>query len=92
MYSNFLLGTLRVSRGAKVKLKRIPYDLIARHAINEHGHLSKDEAVSNLASMKTVGAIMSRYFVDPTDLKLGTVLIITRPSWDETLVKLENEK
>lgn len=92
MYSNFLLGTLRVSRGAKVKLKRIPYDLIARHAVNEHGQITKAETVSNLASMKTVGAIMSRYFVDPTDLGLGTVVIITRPSWDETLVRLENEK
>lgn len=92
MYSNFLLGTLRVSRGAKVKLKRTPYDLIARHAVNEHGHLSKEETVNNLASMKTVGAIMSRYFIDPTNMELGTVVIITRPSWDETLVKLENEK
>jgi len=41
MYSNFLLGTLRVSRAAKVKLKRIPYDLIARHAVNEQGNITK---------------------------------------------------
>lgn len=92
MYSNFLLGNLRVSRAAKVKLKRIPYDLIARHAVNEHGALTKSETVSNMASMKTVGEIMSRYAVDPTDKSLGSVIIITRPSWDETLVKLETEK
>ena len=91
MYSHFLLGTLRVSRGAKVKLKRIPYDLIARHAINEHGNITKEEAIANLASMSTVGAIKSRYFVDPTNFGLGTVVIVTRPTWDETLVKLENE-
>ncbi len=60
MYSNFLLGTLRVSRAAKVKLKRIPYDLIARHAVNEHGDISKQETINNLAAMKTVGEIMSR--------------------------------
>ena len=92
MYSNFLLGTLRVSRGAKVKLKRVPYDLIARHAVNEHGRITKAEAIANLASMSTVGAIMSRYFIDPTNMNLGTVVIITRPTWDETLVRLENEK
>lgn len=92
MFSNFLLGTLRVSRAAKVKLKRIPYDLIARHAVNEHGMLSNDEVVTNMASMRTVGPITSRYFIDPTDKSLGTVVIVTRPSWDETLVRLENEK
>ncbi len=92
MYSNFLLGTLRVSRAAKVKLKRIPYDLIARHAINEHGKISKSETISNLASMKTVGEIMSRYAVDPCDASAGNIMVITRASWDETLVRLETEK
>jgi hypothetical protein len=91
MYSNFLLGTLRVSRGAKVKLKRIPYDLIARHAVNEHGSLTNAETITNLANMKTVGPITSRYSVDPTNKALGNVVIITRASWDETLVKLEHE-
>ena len=92
MYSNFLLGTLRVSRAAKVKLKRIPYDLIARHAVNEHGDLSRKETVSNLASMKTVGPLISRFAIDPTDKKQGNVMVITRASWDETLVRLETEK
>lgn len=91
MFSNFLLGTLRVTRGAKVKLKRVPYDLIARHAVNEHGDLSSKERIDNLASMKTVGPIKSRYAVDPTDARQGNVIIITRASWDETLVKLESE-
>ena len=92
MFSNFLLGTLRVSRAAKVKLKRIPYDLIARHAVNEHGMLTNDETIANLAAMRTVGSITSRYFIDPTDKSKGTVVIVTRPSWDETLVRLETEK
>ena len=91
MYSNFLLGTLRVSKGAKVKLKRIPYDLIARHAVNDHGDLTKSEERANTASMKTVGAIMSRFQVDPTNAKSGKVVVITRATWDETLVKLESE-
>jgi len=92
MYSNFLLGTLRVSRAAKVKLKRIPYDLIARHAVNEHGDISKQETINNLAAMKTVGEIMSRYHVDPTDKSSGNIIVVTRASWDETLVRLETEK
>jgi hypothetical protein len=91
MYSNFLLGTLRVSRGAKVKLKRIPYDLIARHAVNEHGQITKSETVANIASMKTVGTIKSRYKIDPLDPTSGFILVVTRRSWDETLVKLESE-
>jgi hypothetical protein len=91
MYSNFLLGTLRVSRAAKSHLKRVPYDLIARHAVNEHGCISKTETVENLTSMRTVGKILSRYRIDPTDQLKGSVLIITRASWDETLVKLETE-
>lgn len=91
MYSNFLLGTLRVSRGAKVKLKRVPYDLIARHAVNEHGQLTSKENIANLAAMKTVGRIMSRYMIDPTDRAKGNIVIVTRATWDETLVRLETE-
>ena len=91
MFSNFLLGTLRVSKGAKVKLKRVPYDLIARHAVNEHGDLTDKEVHENRVSMQTVGPITSRYLIDPTDKSKGSVLVITRVAWDETLVKLETE-
>lgn len=91
MYSNFLLGNLRITEGARVKLKRIPYDLICRHAINEHGELSKREARRNELAMVTIGEIMSRYRVDPTDASLGNVVVVTHATWDETLVKLENE-
>lgn len=91
MYSNFLLGTLRVSRAARVKLKRIPYDLIARHAVNDHGDLTKSEERTNTTSMKTVGPITSRFQVDPTNPKSGKVVVVTRATWDETLVKLESE-
>ena len=73
-------------------LKRIPYDLVARHAMNEHGSLSAREQRCNELAMQTVGEIMSRFRVDPTDLDQGNVLVITRASWGETLVKLENEE
>lgn len=91
MHSNFLLGTLRITEGAKIRLKRIPYDLIARHAINEHGLLSKRESRRNELSMGTAGEIRSRYRIDPTDAALGNVIIITYATWDETIVKLESE-
>jgi hypothetical protein len=64
MYSNFLLGTLSVTPEAKAKLRRVPVDLIARHAINEHGHVTKRELRRNEIAMKTLGEITSRYHVD----------------------------
>lgn len=92
MRANFLLGTLAITEAAKAKLKRIPYDLIARHAVNEHGQLSMRERRRNLIAMNTIGEITSRYPVDPTDASQGTVLVITQKAWDETLVKLEGEE
>ena len=91
MQSNFLLGTLRITEGARIQLKRIPYDLIARHAINEHGQISSRQVRANEMAMKTIGEIISRYRVDPTDLELGSVIIVTHATWDETLIKLETE-
>ena len=37
MQANFLLGALAITPQAQLILKRIPLDLIARHAVNEHG-------------------------------------------------------
>ena len=91
MHSNFLLGVLQITEDAKLKLKRIPYDLIARHAVNEHGKLTMREQHRNVIGMKTIGEITSRYAVDPTDESQGNVLVITCSAWNETIVKLENE-
>jgi len=49
------------------------------------------ENIANMASMKTVGPILSRYLIDPTDKSKGNIVIVTRASWDETLVRLETE-
>lgn len=91
MHANFLLGTLQVSENAKLKLRRIPFDLIARHAVNEHGKLSRREQHRNAIGMKTIGEITSRYAVDPTDEAQGNVLVVTGHAWNETIVKLEDE-
>lgn len=92
MYSNFLLGNLCITEDAKARLRRIPYDLIARHAVNEHGKLTRREQRCNQIAMRTVGEIMSRYPIDPTDPLKGNVLVVTHETWDETLVKLESEQ
>lgn len=91
MFANFLLGGLRITEGAQMKLKRIPYDLICRHAINEHGSLTRREERRNEIGMKTIGEIMSRYRVDPTNEDAGNVLVVTQASWSETIIKLEEE-
>jgi hypothetical protein len=91
MHSNFLLGSLRITEPAKMSLKRIPYDLIARHAVNDHGRVTNRELRLNSMSMKTAGQIVSRFPIDPRDTSLGFVMVVTHESWDETLVKLESE-
>lgn len=89
MISYFLLGTLRVTEEAKIKLKRIPLDLIARHAVCEHGDITSHEQRANANAKRSVGVILSRYPADPTDRRTGNVLVITNESWDETVVQLE---
>ena len=91
MHASFLLGTLKITETAKTSLKRIPYDLIARHALNEHGQLTKREQRRNEIAMKTVGKMMSRYRIDPTDASKGNVLVTTDELWGVTTVHLENE-
>lgn len=90
MFSNFLLGTLRVDSEVRDMLGRVPLDLIARHAINEHGCLTASEAKKNLRGMKDCGQIMSRYVADPTDPNSPHVLVVTSDNWTETTVTLEN--
>lgn len=89
MQTNFLLGSLKITEPARLVLKRQPYDLIARHAINEHGLITASEAKENERSMRTLGPIISRYKADPTDKKSPTIVIATSESWTETLVYLE---
>jgi hypothetical protein len=89
MQTNFLMGTLKLTAAASMVLKRQPYDLICRHAINEHGNITAKEATRNANSMITLGMILSRYKSDPNDPNSPNVLIITRETWDETLITIE---
>lgn len=91
MYANFLLGTLAVTEAAAARLGRTPLDLIARHAVNDHGLLSREEIVSNMRAMKNMGRIVSRYLVDPLDKAAGAVIVETSEGWVETLARLEEE-
>jgi hypothetical protein len=91
MQTNFLLGTLKMSRRARKALQREPFDLIARHAINEHGLVTEKERKNNESAMTTLGELVSRYQVDPTNPRKGTILVKTSASWKVTTVVLESE-
>lgn len=91
MHTNFLLGTVQVTETARKKLGRDPLDLVARHAVNEHGLISQRERTQNRVAMKTVDRIVSRYWVDPTNPNQGFVEVITDEHWETTTVKLKDE-
>ena len=89
MQANFLLGSLKLTEPARILLKRIPMDLIARHAINDHGLVTEAEQANNAKSMETLGKIVSRYHADPTKRRSKNILIETAIGWGETTVSLE---
>lgn len=89
MRTNFLLGTLQLTPQARMILKRLPYDLVARHAINEHGLITDAERVQNALSMMTLGPIVSRYRADPTNPKSKLIRVETLATWSETLISVE---
>lgn len=89
MQTNFLLGFLQITPQARMTLKRLPYDLVARHAINEHGAITTRERKQNALSMQTIGPIVSRYRADPTNPKSKYVRIETDDTWGTTLISIE---
>jgi hypothetical protein len=89
MQTNFLLGTLRMTPEARMALKRVPYDLVCRHAINDHGEISKRQLAINEMSMKTIGPIKSRYKADPTNPRTKYVVVQTDETWESTTIDLE---
>lgn len=89
MRANFLLGELHITPAARRKLGRMPLDLIARHAINEHGYITQEECERNIQGWLNAGPIKSRYFIDPTNHRAGTVVVETDEGWLNTTVKLE---
>ena len=89
MQTNFLLGSIEMTVDAHKTLKRLPYDLIARHAINDHGLITDQERQQNALSMRIIGPIVSRYIADPTDPTSPHVRIETDRLWGSTVVSLE---
>ena len=89
MQTNFLLGTLKLTEAARLVLRRQPYDLVARHAINEHGAVSAKEMGQNIQSLKTIGPIISRYRSNPLDPNSPFVVVCTRATWCETVISVE---
>ena len=89
MQTNFLLGSLQLTERARMTLKRLPYDLVARHAVNEHGTITARERKRNALSMLTIGPIVSRYRADPTDPRSPYVRIETSADWGTTTISIE---
>lgn len=89
MQTNFLLGTIQLTEDALRALKRVPYDLVARHAINEHGAITLREQKRNILSMQIMGPIVSRYRADPTDPKSPYIRVETSAKWGETTISVE---
>ena len=86
MFAKFLLGRIRIEDKAKEILGRTPLDLIARHAVLDHGQVSKAQLQNNLNSLATGGEISSAFFVDPGNPKAGQITITTEAGWGGTLV------
>lgn len=89
MQTNFLLGQVQLTQQARMVLKRLPYDLVARHAINEHGTITSRERKRNALSMLTIGPIISRYRADPTNPDSPYVRIETDETWGSTTISIE---
>ena len=92
MMSYFLLGVIDIDDDARTALGRVPLDLIAGHAMHEHGHLTNEEHMANRQGAMEGGEIISRYRVDPTSKKPKSlnVLIRTHAGWGKTTVALEH--
>ena len=90
MQTNFLLGEIKMTAKVRETLGRIPFDLVARHAVNDHGIITVREARGNKLSMQTMGApIISRYRVNPTDPLTKFVRVETSARWVDTLISIE---
>ena len=89
MQINFLLGTLELTEQARLLLKRVPLDLITRHAVNEPGTITRAERKRNELSMQTIGPVRSRYRVDPTKTFTPHVIVETDKTWTTTIIRVE---
>ena len=89
MRTNFLLGELNVHENVLRVLHRTPLDLLARHAVCDHGLVSERERKHNAQAVMDGGPIVSRYYIDPTNPNKGRIMIVTRKGWDSTTVQLE---
>lgn len=89
MISKFILGELNVHENALQALHRMPFDLIARHAVCDHGLATERECKHNALAVTNGGPIVSRYLIDPTNPARGRVMVVTRKGGDSTTVQLE---
>ncbi|MDH1380585.1 hypothetical protein N5J07_14235 [Comamonas aquatica] len=91
MFAKFLLGKIKIEDSVRHVTGREPLDLIARHAVCEHGIASPRRHKQNLLALAEAGEIQSEYLVNPLDPSAGTVLVTTTAGWGETCVTMKKQ-
>lgn len=91
MFSKFLLGALVVEEDVVQTLERMPLDLIARHAVCDHGTVSGRQVKANEIAMDGGGEIRSEYLIDPRHPEHGRITVVTVAGWDQTKVCIKRQ-
>ena len=88
MHANFLLGTLIYEESVEAAIGRNPLDLIARHAVCDHGIVGRRQKVRNRVALGERGEIVSEYRLNPLHPEDGSIRITTSAGWGETVVSI----
>ena len=87
MISRFLLGRIIIEDSVVKVLSREPLDLVARHAVLEHGLVNRRRVVLNHKGvMHRDSDIVSEYWCDPEDPLQGRIRVTTAADGSETVV------
>lgn len=90
-FSYFPLGETLITEDAIAAIKRIPTDLILRHALLDFGRVSAAIAARNRRALKGGGQITSMFAIDPTDEHTKLLHVITTADRSKTYVCCEHE-
>ena len=88
MHANFLLGTLIYEESVEAAIGRNPLDLIARHAVCDHGIVSRRQKVRNRVALDEHDEIVSEYHLNPLHPEDGSIRFTTSAGWGETVVSI----
>lgn len=95
MFNRFLLGRIHVDDEVRRLLGRTPFDMVARHAVCDHGLVSQRRKKLNaiaLSDSQGGGDIQSEYIANIAHPEHGRIRIVTTEGWADTYVSLVKEK